>query len=284
MSGDGSDIYFCVSDPSVTGIFVTKLLDGRWTEPVIAPFSGKGFFDFEPHISPDGKKFFFLSNRPPHYKPPKDGWFYQNIWMMHKTESGWSEPLLVDKLAADSLNSFFPSVTEENILYFTRDQKNSKTRIYKSRFENNSFEEPVIVPLDVPEEAMLFNAYVSPEEDFLITCGLNIDSSNINQDYYISFKTTDGVWGKLIKFGPEINFPGDNANSAFVSPDGKYLFFNSSRKDPLIQHPESGTTLREIVNSKTYPGYGSSAIFWVDAKIIEDLKPANLKKQTQDLK
>lgn len=66
LSKDSHEIYFCVSDAAVTAIFVTKLIDNRWTEPAIAPFSGKGFFDFEPHISPDGTKFFFLSNRPSH--------------------------------------------------------------------------------------------------------------------------------------------------------------------------------------------------------------------------
>ena len=72
---------------------------------------------------------------------------------------------------------------------------------------------------------------------------------------------------------PEINAPGDNANSAFVSLDGKYLFFSSSRRDPVLPKITSGTSLRDLINTKSAPGYGSSAIYWVDAKIIKDLKP-----------
>jgi len=273
MSKDGKEIYFCISDAAVTGIFVTTLVDDRWTEPVIAPFSGKDFFDFEPHISPDGNKFFFLSNRPPRGKEPVAGWFYQKIWMMNRTESGWSEPQLVDEPVSSENNEFFPSVTNGNTLYFTRGIKGGKIRIYRSVFDNGKYLEPKILPLEIPENGLLFNAFISPGEDYLITCAQGIDSTNVDQDYYISFRSPDGNWSKLIKLGPEINTPGDNANSAFVSRDGKYLFFSSSRKDPALPQVKSGTSLRNIIDSKWVPGNGSAAIYWVSAKIIEELKP-----------
>jgi Tol biopolymer transport system component len=277
ISKDGKEIYFCVSDAAATSIFVTKLCNGRWTEPVIAEFSGNGFLDLEPHISPDGTKFFFMSNRPPHDKEPKNGWYYQKIWMMNKTESGWSEPLLVDEPVGTEENEFFPSVTNENVLYFTRSTKSGKAMIYKSRFENGMYQVPEMLPFSLPENGLLFNAYISPKEDFMITCALNIDSLNTDQDYFISFKTSQGKWSKLIKFGPEINTPDDNANSAFVSPDGKYLFFSSSRRNQVTSQTKSGTSLKAIIDSKSIPGTGSSAIYWVDAKIIDELRLKVLK-------
>ncbi len=273
MSKEGNEIYFCISDVAATAIFETKLVNNRWTEPVIAPFSGKGFFDFEPHISPGGNKFFFLSNRPPEGKEPKAGWFYQKLWMMNRTDTGWGEPKTVDEPVSSEKNEFFPSVTNDNVLYFTRSGKNGKPMIYRSRFVNGKYEEPEILPFTIPEIGILFNAFISPKEDFLITCALGIDSTNIDQDYYISFRMTDGEWSNLIKFGPEINTPGDNANSAFVSPDGKYLFFSSSRKDTAMLRVTSGTPLSAIIRAKSMPGNGASAIYWVDAKIIDELRP-----------
>lgn len=271
-STDGNEIYFCISDAATTSIFVTQRLNNTWTEPVIAPFSGKGFFDFEPHISPDGKKFFFLSGRPPRGKEPKTGWFYQKIWVMNKIDDGWSEPQMIEEPVSSENEEFFPSVTNDGVLYFTRSVKNGKPMIYKSIFRNGFYEKPEMLPFQIPETGFLFNAFISPKEDFLITCAQGIDSTNIDQDYYISFRSADGKWGRLKKFGPEINTPGDNANSAFVSRDGKYLFFNSSRKNPALPQAQSGTTLRTIIKSKSIPGYGSSAIYWVSAKIIEELK------------
>lgn len=273
ISKDGTEIYFCISDAAATAILVTKLLNNRWTEPVIAPFSGKGFFDFEPHISPDGTKFFFLSNRPPEDKEAKPGWFYQKIWMMNKTESGWSEPQLVHAPVNTDANEFFPSVTDNNVLFFSRGTKTGDIKIFRSAFENGKYAEPEMLQFEISEKGVLFNAFVSPTEDFLITCAQGIDSTNIDQDYYITFRSPDGKWSNLIKFGPEINTPGDNASSAFVSPDGKYLFFSSSRKDPSMLQITSGTPLSTIIKTKSIPGNGASAIYWVDATIIEELRP-----------
>ena len=275
ITSDGTEIYFCISDAAATAILVTKLVNNRWTEPAIAPFSGKGFFDFEPHISPDGTKFFFLSNRPPIGKEAKPGWFYQKIWMMNRTDKGWSEPQMTDEPVNSENNEFFPSVTNEQVLYFTRSAKNGTPLIYRSAFKNGSYEKPERLSLSIPEEGMLFNAFISPEENFLITCAQGIDSTNVDQDYYISFRTSDGKWSDLVKFGPEINSPGDNANSAYVSPDGKYLFFSSSRKDPSLLQVTSGIPLSSIIKSKSIPGTGASAIYWVNAKIIEELRPKN---------
>jgi hypothetical protein len=275
ISKDGKEIYFSISDASVTAIFITKQVNGYWTEPVIAPFSGKGFFDFEPHISPDGSRFYFLSNRPPEGKEARPGWAYQKIWMMRRLENGWSEPEMVPEPVSSADNEFFPSSTNEGALYFTRSNKAGKAMIYKSVWLNDTFEKPEILNIPVPGNGILFNAFVSPDEDYLITCALNMDSTNTDQDYFISFKNSTGEWGKLIKFGPELNSPGDNANSAYVSPDGKFLFFSSSRKNPDLPKIRSGSSVRELIRTKSVPGYGTSAIYWIDARIIERLKPAN---------
>jgi len=273
ISKDGNEIYFCVADADFAAIFMTKCIDNHWTEPVIAPFSGMGFLDMEPCISSDGNKIFFLSNRPPDGKKPQNGWAYQKIWVTERTETGWTEPQALDEPVNSHENEFFPSVTNANVLYFTRMTEAGKAGIYKSKYINNSYHKPELLTFDVPDTAILFNAFISPNEDFIITCALNIDSSNIDQDYYISFKNVSGTWSKLIKFGPKINTPKDNANSAFVSPDGKYMFFSSSRRDLASLQIKSGTSLREIVNAKSMPGNGASAIYWIDAKIIEELRP-----------
>jgi hypothetical protein len=273
----GDEIYFCVADGGWSVMFVTQLLDNRWTEPAIAPFSGKGFLDFEPHISPDGNHLFFLSNRPPPGREARNGWYYQHIWMMTRAEKGWSEPQLVPAPVNTEESEFFPSVSKDNVLYFTRSKKSGIARVYNAKFENGRYAEPEMLPFTIPETGLLFNAFISPQEDCLITCALNIDAANVDQDYYISFRAPAGGWSKLIRFGPEINTPGDNANSAYVSPDGKYLFFSSSRKDPARAEFKSGTTLRTIIGSKAEPGHGASAIYWVSAEIIEELKPKELK-------
>src|ERR1700733_5539251 len=65
---DGKTCYFSIKSPSTIAsnvyvICVSHFKDGRWTEPEVAPFSGH-YKDFNPCVSPDGLKLFFISNRP----------------------------------------------------------------------------------------------------------------------------------------------------------------------------------------------------------------------------
>jgi ankyrin repeat protein len=90
----------------------------------------------------------------------------------------------------------------------------------------------------------------SPEESFLIFHSNRPGGYNGLNDLYVSFHKKNGAWSEPINLGKMINsYP---SSSAKVSPDGKYLFFTSIRDGIL------GT-------------------FWVDAKIIAELKPAELK-------
>lgn len=59
-----------------------------WSEPVIAPFSGK-YRDADPYVSQDGKQLYFISDRPGEGKTKPD----MDIWVMDVTESGEWESL-----------------------------------------------------------------------------------------------------------------------------------------------------------------------------------------------
>jgi len=71
---------------------------------------------------------------------------------------------------------------------------------------------------------------------------------------------------------------GDKINSRFhevapyVSPDGKYLFFCSFRPNPP-PYGKHRLTYMEIKKLLDGPGNGRGDIYWVSAKIIEELKP-----------
>ncbi|HZS05581.1 MAG TPA: hypothetical protein VFD58_12145 [Blastocatellia bacterium] len=89
---DGRTLHFTrrVNRRDSEFIYVSHLNDGKWSEPVVAPFSGK-YFDKEPFVTPDGSKLFFASLRPVNGKEvngPRDF----NIWFARKTPSGWGEP------------------------------------------------------------------------------------------------------------------------------------------------------------------------------------------------
>ncbi len=73
-------------------------------------------------------------------------------------------------------------------------------------------------------------------------------------------------------FAPGIITTGMFTRDVAMTPDGKYLFFMSSRTLPKEKLPAKLTYrfLKEIYNK---PQNGNSDIYWVDEKIIEDLRP-----------
>jgi hypothetical protein len=76
-------------------------------------------------------------------------------------------------------------------------------------------------------------------------------------------------------FAPGIISTGHSERIAAFTPDGKYFFFTSNRilHKSYSEIPLTYEKKLKIMNS---PGNGSADIYWVDAKIIEDLKPKRL--------
>jgi len=92
--------------------------------------------------------------------------------------------------------------------------------------------------------------FIAPDESYIIWDGRRASGFG-HSDIYISFKQQDGLWGAAINLGDQINTSAWEA-AASVTPDGKYLFFN-----------------RNMGSDK----YENVDIFWVDAQIIESLRP-----------
>lgn len=272
MMPDGSEIYFAVTAGSNTMIMVTKEEDGVWTEPVVAPFSGR-YLDIEPAISPDGQKFFFLSTRPQAGQEEKPGWVYQDIWVMDREGDGWGEPYNVGAPVNSDAPEYYPSLTTDGTIYFTREGEGRESATYRSRLVDGVYTEPEKLGPEVNCGTNRFNVYVAPDETFAIVPAVGREDSLGGADYYVVFRAEDDTWSEPINMGPAINQPEGRNWSASLSPDGKYLFFMSSRSTATTNEPLAGTSISELVSSSTEPGHGSSDIWWVSAEVIEQLRP-----------
>ena len=89
-------------------------------------------------------------------------------------------------------------------------------------------------------------------------------------DLFISFRDEDGNWRKPQNLGDRVNTQYWERRP-FVSFDGKYLFFASNRI-LNTEPPGPPLTLQEIRNLTDVPEDGYQHIYWVDAKVIEDLR------------
>ncbi len=109
---------------------------------------------------------------------------------------------------------------------------------------NGKYTEQEFVGAEVFSKSDDAHGVISPDGNYLI-----FDSDDRPRDgecrLHISFMKSDNLWTKPISMGKYIK---QKAAIAWVSYDGKYIFFKAE-----------------------------GDIYWVDAKIIEDLKPKEIK-------
>ena len=228
MTPDGDELYFSVTLGDRTMIMVARRVNGVWTEPEVAPFSGR-YLDIEPAISADGQRFYFLSTRPQPGQEEKPGWVYQDIWVMDREGDGWGEPYNLGPPVNTDAPEYYPSITADGTLYFTREGEDRKSSIYRSRSVDGVYTEPELLPPQVNCGTDRFNAFVARDESFVIVPNMGGENNLGGVDYSVVFRSLDDIWSEPVNLGPAVNQPTGREWSASLSPDGKYLFFMSSR-------------------------------------------------------
>jgi Tol biopolymer transport system component len=269
MPPDGKEIYFCVAIGNYTysTILYTREVDGKWTPPEIVPFSGgPGVADFEPAFSPDGSKLYFLSSRPDGDEPPGD----QDIWVAERIQGEWGIPQNLGEPVNTDGGEFFPSLTSDGTLYFTRNEKGSRlNQIFRSRWEDGAFAEPELLPQQVNCGTNRYNAFVAPDESYIIVPAVGMPDAYDGVDYYIVFRDQNDHWSEPVNMGALVNQENALGYSPFVSPDGGQFFFMATRTSEIEEADWNYETLKTLYNS---PGNGNADIYWMDAGFIENLR------------
>lgn len=275
ISPDGNEIYFCLNIGNNT--FMTTLythrINNEWTEPQIAPFaSDLKYFTIEPCISPDGKKLFFASNRLD--STGKDN--NSDIWYVERNGLNWSTPEKLGPAINTEDPEFFPSLSDKGTLYFTRDDKKSGiSYIYRSQLKDGKYCEPELLPEQVNAGRTRFNAFVAPDESFIIIPIYGMPDSYGATDYYVSFRNENDQWSNPINLGDKINSKSRWEYSASISSDGKYFFFMSNRVDSTLVTHHNIITLNDLRHLAEQPENGNPDIYWINASFISKLRPAN---------
>jgi hypothetical protein len=241
-----------------------KEVNGRWTEPEIASFSGE-YSDVDPAVSPDGERVYYCSNRPRSGSGLPEADF--DIWYVEKTESGWSEPVNAGASINSDADEFYPSFTEEGTMYFQsrRDGCIGLTDIYRAEQVDGTYEKAECLPDTINSPGFEGDAFIAPDEGYLIL-STRRDINHGHVDLYISFRSEDGSWSPLENMGEAVNSDGGE-NCQMLSPCGKYLFYTSRR------FKGAGENYEAIRKGWSEPQNGLGDIYWIDARIIETLRP-----------
>jgi hypothetical protein len=216
-----------------------------------------------------GKKMYFLSNR------PKDGTENpadEDIWVVDREGDSWGEPYNLGAPVNSDGNEFFPSLTKDGTLYFTRVEKGGRVNaIYRSRLVNGKYIEAEKLPEQVNCGVNRFNAFIAPDESYIVVPALGVKGALGGVDYYIVFRNADDTWSEPINMGPKINSAVGSEWSFYVSPDGKCIFYMASKILPENKQPKKLTHefFKQLHNS---PENGSADIYWMNSTIIEELR------------
>ena len=226
FSPDGTEFYFTRGSIEFrqNTIIVCRVKDGFWTKPEAASFSGT-YYDDEPHITVDGSKMFFGSERPRLYF--REGDRPYGLWMMEKTEDRWEE-----------LQYYGPGMyvtsAANGTIYYTVRLEEGNWGIVKACYVSGHYNKPELLTGGINSPYFDGHPCIAPDENFLIFDSRRPGAvgGDGDIDLYICFQNEEGHWGEPINMGDVINTPQEE-HVASLSPNGKYLFFCTRRTRAL---------------------------------------------------
>ena len=235
-------------------IYHAEFLHGQWTVPkAINLFPGREgkTTAVDMSLTPDGNTLYFLGIVPENdtLNPPPD------IYRSHKADGQWQPAERVGyPISTDEYNESYPVIVADGSLYFVSDRPGGygKQDIYRAQYlGNGTFDTPESIGPVVNTPLGSGDTYVAPDESYLISNKRFPENSGL----YVSFKK-EGEWQPLIYLEEPINSEWTDF-CPYMSPNGRYFFFSRRYSDP----PDSG-----------WAGVIKGEVYWVDARVIFDLK------------
>jgi len=253
FTDDGREAFWSSSDfhdesgGTISGILTSSLGEAGWSPPRTAPFSQSGrIADDVPFFQPGGQRLFFLSTRTVEGEEEVG----ERIWYVDRTADGWGEPVLIEGGPNELSTHWQFSVAAHGNIYFNSGDPGGAggDDLYVSRYDGVRWTSPENLGTSINSEHNEFSSFISPDESYLISSVMGSPDNIGGIDLYVSFKDDSGAWTPLVNLGPEVN-SGAHDLCPFITADGRYLSFNSHRG-------------------------GEADVFWMDAAVIEDLRPA----------
>ncbi|TFG95930.1 MAG: hypothetical protein E4H13_12770 [Calditrichales bacterium] len=243
ISPDGKEFYFARRINKKDVLMVVRRKNGSLTQPEEATFL-KAAGGFEPHVGVDGSRIYFTRFAPPpsglvndkNLSPQDMEAQMVNIWVMEKSGSGWGEPQFC-------VNGMYVTTSNSGTIY-TTDIRSTALGICRFPLVNGQYANREHLPGGVNKPVSGAHPGIAPDESYIVFDSKRKENPD-DADLFVAFRSMDGTWSEALDLGKQINTPGPETCAA-VSPDGKYLFYQSQ-----------------------------GDIYWVSTSFIEELKKKN---------
>lgn len=243
FSPDGTMFLYTIEWLRAGGTIVyLQLIDGSWTSPEIAPFSGE-YPDIDPIFSPDGRRIYFTSRKPiDEIRRDRND---TNLWFVEVHENGFSVPMPVGSTINTEENQYYNSISRDGSIFFhSLNEESNSNDIFQAIWEGDDY---IVTLLDSTINGPYSDTdpFISPDEDYIIFTS-NRPGGYGSNDLYISFYQND-KWSKPVNLGDGIN-----TSSSEYAPcvSSGILTYTSNRmiEEWNTSHKVNYKTLMEKIN------------------------------------
>ena len=231
---DANTVVFMRGTDSFT-LMQARRTDGRWSTPVVAPFSGR-WRDLDPSMAPDGSFLLFVSNRPVSEGAPaldavsagtRRAGQGMNLWRVDRRGDGWGTPVRLPDVVNACPMTFAPSVAADRSVYFIGCAADGGLHLLRSVVRDGRYLAPYAVALG-DAGMQIRDPAIAPDRSFIV-----VSTKREAREPYrlaIAFHTPAG-WSALQDLGDTVN-GGKHSMGAQLGPGGRTLYFYSDRRMP----------------------------------------------------
>ncbi|HAP43924.1 MAG TPA: hypothetical protein DD477_09750 [Spirochaetaceae bacterium] len=238
FSSDGNECYFSCYQNNSSSIYYAQRVNNTWERPSEVTFSNTIKFDLS-SLSDDGNTILLENGN--------------DIWIAERKDGLWSEPKRLLSPINSASNDHGYSITSDGVVYISSSRPNGS---------GNSFEIWRVLPSSDRAESLgtIVNSNLRNLTPCIARDGSYIifTQSDTSYEYLcVSFYQGGNQWTEPVNMniaGARINIA-TYQNRPTLSPDGKFLFFNS--------HDSNNAD--------------KSDIYWVNADVIEGIRIEVLK-------
>ncbi len=231
----GDTMFFTRTTPGgLSVIMESDRVNGAWSEPRTAPFSGK-YSESQPALAPDGSFMVYVSVRDS----------VANLYRVIRDGLGWSAPERLPDAVNIGASVWRPSVAADGTIYFCIIKKTDDSRamrLWRSIYDTGAYQPATPLPFSVDSTRDL-DPEIAPDQSYIVFASAGraaIDDPH--EHLYMAFKNGDG-WGPITP----VQFPGSESlgvddTEPRLSPGQRTLYFTSDRS-ALVLFPRSGESL-----------------------------------------
>ena len=208
----------------------SKNADGGFQPAETIWFSDPRYVDLDPFVSRSGDRLYFSSDRPLPDSGTEEPTAETNTWFSPRVGDKWGAPQYAGAVVNNDASDTFVSESKDGQLLFARfgegrGRERPAYLMIADRYQSD-FAKPELIETQ-PSGLRLTNPAISPDGKMIVAAGSKGGSPKL----YFSVRSADGQWSEFNVLPAPVNVPDAVQFAPYISNDGRWLYFSSSRSD-----------------------------------------------------